>query len=136
MDRSLLGADSPGQRETTPSLAGEQTLSCRGRLYLSNPDLSKRFVWNAPLNKYDRSTFYTQDPVVGYTDYPFLDDFANTQSSWSIVDRQCKVEVELWDSFSHLFLFFKYYCFQCTQVHVDAQPHSSWYVGRHSSNTV
>ncbi|KAJ0587591.1 putative 12-oxophytodienoate reductase [Helianthus annuus] len=28
---------------------------------------------NAPLNKYDRSTFYTRDPVVGYTDYPFLE---------------------------------------------------------------
>jgi 12-oxophytodienoic acid reductase len=22
----------------------------------------------------DRSTFYTQDPIVGYTDYPFLDE--------------------------------------------------------------
>ncbi|RLM99105.1 putative 12-oxophytodienoate reductase 5 [Panicum miliaceum] len=29
---------------------------------------------DAPLNKYDRATFYTSDPVVGYTDYPFLDD--------------------------------------------------------------
>ncbi|KAL2326219.1 hypothetical protein Fmac_025277 [Flemingia macrophylla] len=25
----------------------------------------------APLNKYNRDTFYTSDPVVGYTDYPF-----------------------------------------------------------------
>lgn len=31
-----------------------------------------RFKVNAPLNKYDRSTFYTHDPVLGYTDYPFL----------------------------------------------------------------
>ncbi|CAA2953516.1 12-oxophytodienoate reductase 11 [Olea europaea subsp. europaea] len=43
-----------------------------GRLYLANPDLPKRFEINAPLNKHDRSTFYIQDPVVGYTDYPFL----------------------------------------------------------------
>lgn len=44
-----------------------------GRLFLANPDLPKRFELNAPLNKYDRNTFYTFDPVIGYTDYPFLD---------------------------------------------------------------
>ncbi|KAJ4840300.1 putative 12-oxophytodienoate reductase 11, partial [Turnera subulata] len=44
-----------------------------GRLFLANPDLPMRFELNAPLNNYDRSTFYTHDPVVGYTDYPFLD---------------------------------------------------------------
>ncbi|GAY65173.1 hypothetical protein CUMW_239200 [Citrus unshiu] len=43
-----------------------------GRLFLANPDLPKRFELNAPLNKYNRSTFYIPDPVVGYTDYPFL----------------------------------------------------------------
>ncbi|KAJ0975039.1 hypothetical protein J5N97_017004 [Dioscorea zingiberensis] len=45
-----------------------------GRLFLANPDLPKRFQLKAQLNKYDRSTFYTSDPVVGYTDYPFLED--------------------------------------------------------------
>ncbi|KAF7100227.1 hypothetical protein CFC21_101765 [Triticum aestivum] len=44
------------------------------RLFLANPDLPKRFELDVPLNKYDRSTFYTQDPVIGYTDYPFLND--------------------------------------------------------------
>ncbi|KAJ6931961.1 hypothetical protein NC651_007603 [Populus alba x Populus x berolinensis] len=44
-----------------------------GRLFLANPDLPKRFELNAPLNGYNRNTFYTPDPVVGYTDYPFLD---------------------------------------------------------------
>ncbi|XP_052194249.1 12-oxophytodienoate reductase 2-like [Diospyros lotus] len=44
-----------------------------GRLFLANPDLPKRFELDAPLNRYDRSTFYTLDPVVGYTDYPFLE---------------------------------------------------------------
>ncbi|CAK9167896.1 unnamed protein product [Ilex paraguariensis] len=43
-----------------------------GRLFLANPDLPKRFELNAPLNKYDRETFYIPDPVIGYTDYPFL----------------------------------------------------------------
>ncbi|KAL3513807.1 hypothetical protein ACH5RR_026524 [Cinchona calisaya] len=44
-----------------------------GRLFLANPDLPKRFEFDAPLNKYNRDTFYTTDPVVGYTDYPFLE---------------------------------------------------------------
>ncbi|KAK9074346.1 hypothetical protein SSX86_006944 [Deinandra increscens subsp. villosa] len=44
-----------------------------GRLFLANPDLPKRFELNAPLNKYNRETFYTTDPVIGYTDYPFLE---------------------------------------------------------------
>ncbi|KAL8061278.1 hypothetical protein ABFS82_02G076800 [Erythranthe guttata] len=45
-----------------------------GRLFLANPDLVRRYELDAPLNKYDRNTFYTQDPVVGYTDYPFLEE--------------------------------------------------------------
>ncbi|GFQ00585.1 putative 12-oxophytodienoate reductase 11 [Phtheirospermum japonicum] len=45
-----------------------------GRWFLSNPDLPKRFEMNAAFNTYDRDTFYTSDPVIGYTDYPFLED--------------------------------------------------------------
>ncbi|XP_068659663.1 putative 12-oxophytodienoate reductase 11 [Aristolochia californica] len=45
-----------------------------GRFFLANPDLPGRFELNAPLNKYNRDTFYTSDPVIGYTDYPFLED--------------------------------------------------------------
>ncbi|WJX60051.1 12-oxophytodienoate reductase 1 [Trifolium repens] len=44
-----------------------------GRLFLANPDLPKRFALDAPLNKYKRETFYISDPVLGYTDYPFLE---------------------------------------------------------------
>ncbi|CAM6004076.1 unnamed protein product [Sphagnum balticum] len=44
-----------------------------GRLFLANPDFMKRFALGAPLNKYKREFFYTQDPVIGYTDYPFLE---------------------------------------------------------------
>lgn len=47
-----------------------------GRLFLANPDLPRRFELDAPLNRYDRNTFYTSDPVVGYTDYPFLEEAA------------------------------------------------------------
>jgi 12-oxophytodienoic acid reductase len=45
-----------------------------GRLFLANPDLPRRFELDAPLNEYNRSTFYIHDPVIGYTDYPFLED--------------------------------------------------------------
>ena len=45
-----------------------------GRLFLANPDLPKRFELNAPLNKYIRELFYAPEPVLGYTDYPFLED--------------------------------------------------------------
>ncbi|KAL3532684.1 hypothetical protein ACH5RR_006205 [Cinchona calisaya] len=51
---------------------GDADLISYGRLFVSNPDLVLRLKINAPSNKYIRATFYTQDPVVGYTDYPFL----------------------------------------------------------------
>lgn len=51
---------------------GDADLVSFGRLFISNPDLVLRFKLNAPLNKYNRKTFYTYDPVIGYTDYPFL----------------------------------------------------------------
>ncbi|XP_050378774.1 putative 12-oxophytodienoate reductase 11 [Argentina anserina] len=55
---------------------GRADLVAFGRLFLANPDLPKRFELNAPLNKYIRDTFYVPDPVLGYTDYPFLDSTA------------------------------------------------------------
>ncbi|OWM77300.1 hypothetical protein CDL15_Pgr028937 [Punica granatum] len=51
---------------------GDADLISYGRLFISNPDLVFRFKINAPLNEYNRGTFYTSDPVIGYTDYPFL----------------------------------------------------------------
>jgi len=52
--------------------SGDADLVSFGRLFIANPDLVERFRRDAPLNKYVRKTFYTPDPVVGYTDYPFL----------------------------------------------------------------
>lgn len=42
-----------------------------GRLYISNPDLAERFKQGAPLNPYNRATFYGGQEA-GYTDYPAL----------------------------------------------------------------
>lgn len=55
---------------------GYADLVAYGRLFVANPDLPKRFALNAPLNKCDKSTLRIPDPVVGYTDYPFLDSLA------------------------------------------------------------
>ncbi|XP_039000521.1 putative 12-oxophytodienoate reductase 11 isoform X1 [Hibiscus syriacus] len=53
--------------------SGGADLVAFGRLFLANPDLPRRFELNAELNMYDENTFCTPDPVVGYTDYPFLE---------------------------------------------------------------
>jgi N-ethylmaleimide reductase len=52
--------------------AGYADLIAYGRLFISNPDLPERFARNAPLNKYDRSTFFGGD-AKGYIDYPRLE---------------------------------------------------------------
>ncbi|KKZ67228.1 hypothetical protein EMCG_07078 [[Emmonsia] crescens] len=46
-----------------------------GRYFISNPDLVERLRSGKPLNKYDRSRFYGpfDDPAIGYTDYPPLE---------------------------------------------------------------
>lgn len=59
---------------------GRADLVAYGRWFIANPDIVKRFATNAPLNKYNRATFYTSDPVVGYTDYPFLEESAETKA--------------------------------------------------------
>lgn len=46
-----------------------------GRLFIANPDLPERFRRGAPLNAYDRSTFYGGGER-GYVDYPALEDQA------------------------------------------------------------
>lgn len=52
--------------------AGYADLIAYGRLYIANPDLAERFANNAPLNAYDRSTFYGGTEK-GYIDYPALE---------------------------------------------------------------
>lgn len=51
--------------------AGAADAIAFGRLFIANPDLPERFRRHAPLNRYDRSTFYGGD-ARGYTDYPAL----------------------------------------------------------------
>ncbi len=52
---------------------GRADLIAYARYFLANPDLPVRFALNAPLNDWDRSTFYGGG-AEGYTDYPSLEE--------------------------------------------------------------
>jgi N-ethylmaleimide reductase len=51
--------------------ANEADLIAFGKLFISNPDLVERFKRGAPLNEFDKATFYGGG-AKGYTDYPAL----------------------------------------------------------------
>ncbi|EOX97008.1 12-oxophytodienoate reductase 2 [Theobroma cacao] len=71
---TLIASGGYGREDGNKAVADNYTdLVSFGRLFLANPDLPRRFELDAPLNKYNRSTFYISDPVLGYTDYPFLE---------------------------------------------------------------
>jgi 12-oxophytodienoic acid reductase len=73
--RTFVVAGAYAREDGNAAIAGGYAdLVAYGRLFLANPDLPRRFQIDTPLNEYDRKTFYTPDPVVGYTDYPFLGD--------------------------------------------------------------
>jgi 2,4-dienoyl-CoA reductase-like NADH-dependent reductase (Old Yellow Enzyme family) len=55
--------------------AGEADAVAFGKLFISNPDLPRRFASGAPLNDWNANTFYSEGPV-GYTDYPALTEKA------------------------------------------------------------
>jgi 2,4-dienoyl-CoA reductase-like NADH-dependent reductase (Old Yellow Enzyme family) len=62
-------------RETAEATlsAGDADAVAFGKLFISNPDLPRRFALGAPLAPFDAQTFYSEGPK-GYTDYPSLDD--------------------------------------------------------------
>jgi 2,4-dienoyl-CoA reductase-like NADH-dependent reductase (Old Yellow Enzyme family) len=61
-------------KETAEAIlaAGEADAVAFGKLFISNPDLVRRFKQNAPLNKWVAETFYVKGST-GYTDYPSLE---------------------------------------------------------------
>ncbi|SDZ89994.1 alkene reductase [Psychroflexus halocasei] len=52
---------------------GDADLVAYGKLFISNPDLPKRFEKNAKLADWDKDTFYVPGEK-GYTDYPTLEE--------------------------------------------------------------
>ncbi|KAI3962432.1 hypothetical protein MKW98_010983 [Papaver atlanticum] len=72
--KSFIVAGAYNRNEGNKAIEENRTdLVAFGRLFLANPDLPRRLELDAPLNKYNRATFAIPDPVVGYSDYPFLD---------------------------------------------------------------
>jgi len=70
----LIGAGGFTRQSATEAIAaGTVDAVAFGRLFISNPDLPLRLQRSAPLNRYDRPTFYGGG-TKGYTDYPALDD--------------------------------------------------------------
>lgn len=59
--------------DLTKAALNDQTLIAYGRYFISTPDLVQRLAKGLPLNKYDRSTFYSPD-AKGYIDYPTYDE--------------------------------------------------------------
>lgn len=69
---ALLSAGGYDRADAVGALAdGSADAVVFGRLYISNPDLFERLVRDAPLNRYNRATFYGGG-AAGYTDYPTL----------------------------------------------------------------
>ena len=77
----LIGAGGFTRQSAAEAIAaGTVDAVAFGRLFISNPDLPLRLQRRAPLNRYDRPTFYGGG-IKGYTDYPALDDLHATQST-------------------------------------------------------
>ncbi|PCE24136.1 alkene reductase [Paraburkholderia acidicola] len=55
--------------------AGDADAIAWGKLFIANPDLPRRFEFDAPLNTPNPATFYAEGEV-GYTDYPALEPTA------------------------------------------------------------
>lgn len=77
----FFAAGAFNRENVVPKLeAGDADAVVMGRLFIANPDLSRRLAEGLPLNSYDRNTFYgASPPEKGYTDYPFFsgrDQFA------------------------------------------------------------
>ncbi|CCD24901.1 alkene reductase NDAI_0E00850 [Naumovozyma dairenensis CBS 421] len=62
------------------AVANDQTMIGAGRYFISTPDLVDRLEKGQPLNKYDRSTFYSFTKE-GYTDYPTYEEAVKLESS-------------------------------------------------------
>ena len=60
-----------GDTATAAIESGSVDAVAFGRLFIANPDLPERLRTGAPLNRYDRATFYGGDEH-GYTDYAAL----------------------------------------------------------------
>ena len=84
----LIGAGGFSPRSAEAAVAnGSYDLVAFGRWFLANPDLPERLHAGAPLNVYDRRTFYGAGPE-GYTDYPSWSDIGEGQpGKYPLIDQ-------------------------------------------------
>jgi N-ethylmaleimide reductase len=81
----LIGAGGFTRQSAMEAIAaGTVDAVAFGRLFISNPDLPLRLRLSAPLNSYQRPTFYGGG-TEGYTDYPALDHAHGTEPDVSQV---------------------------------------------------
>ncbi|HBO3144306.1 TPA: alkene reductase, partial [Pseudomonas aeruginosa] len=71
----ILAGGFTGESAEEAILSGRADAVAFGRQFIANPDLPNRLKLGAPLNHYDRSTFYGGG-AAGYVDYPALEDTA------------------------------------------------------------
>lgn len=69
----ILAGGFTGQSAEDAIRSGRADAVAFGRYFIANPDLVQRFKLGAPLNDYDRKTFYGGS-APGYVDYPFLEE--------------------------------------------------------------
>lgn len=72
----LAGGFTPERAKTTvEERADRDIVVVFGRSFIANPDLVFKIKEGLQLDKYDRSTFYTQKNPLGYADRPFSKEF-------------------------------------------------------------
>jgi hypothetical protein len=76
------GFDREGAMEVLDK--GDADLVAFGRHFIANPDLVERFRLGLPLNRYDRSTFYSPGPK-GYIDYA---NFHQGRNLWKVAEAK------------------------------------------------
>ena len=89
---TLMAAGGFTPRSAAVAVAsGTYDLIAFGRWFISNPDLVERLRTGAPLNVYDRSTFYEATSMgggaSGYTDYPSLDGSVGVPGKYATMDQ-------------------------------------------------
>jgi N-ethylmaleimide reductase len=78
----LIGAGGFNYESASQAIAkGTVDAVAFGRHFIANPDLPRRLEIGAPLNRYDRSTFYGGGPK-GYVDYPALEETKPAPAPW------------------------------------------------------
>ncbi|SJK98963.1 related to NADH:flavin oxidoreductase/12-oxophytodienoate reductase [Armillaria ostoyae] len=74
--KALISTGGYNRQSAIDTAESKGGLIAFGRQFLANPDVVYRLEKNVVLNTYNRGTFYSPgDAPIGYTDYPFAEEF-------------------------------------------------------------